>query len=185
MVTETVKTATDTAKSVDATMPVPGAVLAKPVLESTRAFAPAPNSPGAMVPVTAKAKQIEQHVKTTMERAMTTAEELLTFGQANIEAFVKSSQIWATGLQDLGKTVADSAQAQIEHTVSTFKALAGVKSLREAAELQSTLARTAFEKAVADSGKLTDASLKLAEQALAPITARMTVAAERFGRPVA
>ena len=114
---------------------------------------------------------------------MTTAEEMMTFGQGNVEALVKSGQIWATGLQDLGKTVADSAQAQIEHTMSTFKALAAVKSLREAAELQSNLARTAFEKAVADGGKITDASLKLAEQALAPITARMTVAAERFGRP--
>ncbi len=183
-VTETTKSV---AKSVDAAAPAPSAMMPKLDPEiPVKVPAPATsNQTRTLVPAPVKAgtKQVEQHIKTTMERAMTTAEELMTFGQGNVEAFVKSSQIWASGLQDLGKTVADSAQAQIEQTVSTFKALASVKSLREAAELQSTLARTAFEKAVADSGKITDASLKLAEQALAPITARMSVAAERFSRP--
>jgi len=124
----------------------------------------------------------EPTTKTTMERMMTTAEDLVAFGQGNIEAFVKAGQIWAAGLQDLGKTVAESAQAQMEQSVSAFKALSTVKSLREAMDLQSTHARAALEKAVSDSGKLTDASMKLAEQAMAPLTARMTIAAERFGR---
>jgi hypothetical protein len=35
---------------------------------------------------------------------------------------------------------------------------------------------------IAETGKLTDASMKLAEQALAPITARVTLATEKFSR---
>jgi phasin family protein len=66
--------------------------------------------------------------------------------------------------------------------MSTWKALAGVKSLKEAIDLQSNLARASMESAVAHSGKFTDASLKLAEQTLAPITARVTLAVEKFGR---
>ena len=38
------------------------------------------------------------------------------------------------------------------------------------------------EEAVAESNKLTDASIKLTEQTLAPITARVTVAVETFGK---
>jgi phasin family protein len=133
-------------------------------------------------PVSRAVESVRTTATTTMERAMTTAEDFMAFGQGNIEALVKAGQIWAAGLQDIGKTVADSAQAQIEQNVSAFKALTGVKSLREAVDLQSTHARAALEKVVADSGKLTDASMKLAEQALAPITARMSIAAERFGR---
>lgn len=119
-----------------------------------------------------------------MEKAMKTAEEMVTFGQGNLEALVKSSQIWAAGVQDLGKQVAASAQAQVDQTMATLKALAGVKSLKDALDLQSTLARSSVEKAVAETSKLTDASLKLAEQTLAPITARLSLAAERFVRPV-
>jgi len=115
---------------------------------------------------------------------MKTAEDLVTFSQGNLEAYVKAGQIWAAGVQDLGKQVAATAQAQLDQTVATFKALAGVKSFKEAVDLQSTLARSTVEKAVADTGKLTDASLKLAEQTLAPITARVTLAVEKFGRPV-
>jgi hypothetical protein len=33
-----------------------------------------------------------------------------------------------------------------------------------------------------ESNKLTDATVKLAEQAIAPLTARMTLAAETFGK---
>jgi phasin family protein len=117
-----------------------------------------------------------------MEKAMKTAEDLVSFGQGNIEAFTKAGQIWAAGVQELGKQVAATAQAQMDQSVATFKALAGVKSFKEAIDLHSSLARSSVEKAVAETGKLTDASLKLAEQAMAPLTARVTLAVEKFGR---
>lgn len=128
--------------------------------------------------------QASSEVKAKMEKAMKTAEEMVSFGQGNVEALVKSGQIWAAGVQDISKQVAASAQAQVDYTVATMKALAGVKSFKEAIDLQSSLARSSLEKVVAETGKLTDASLKLAEQTLAPLTARVTLAMEKFGRPV-
>ena len=121
-----------------------------------------------------------KHTETIMTK---TAEDLVSFGQGNVEAFTKAGQIWAAGVQEIGKQVAATAQAQMDQTVATLKALAGVKSFKEAVDLQSTLARSTVEKAVADTGKLTDASLKLAEQTFAPLTARVTLAVEKFGRP--
>jgi phasin family protein len=120
--------------------------------------------------------------KTTMENAMKSTEEFVSFGQGNVEAMMKSSQIWATGLQDLSKHFAATAQASMDETMATVKALSSVKSLKEAMEIQSSIAKTAMEKMMAESGKLTDASMKLAEQAIAPLTARVTLAAEKFGR---
>jgi phasin family protein len=119
-------------------------------------------------------------MKEGMEKAMKTAEEFVAFGQGNLEAFVKSGQIWAAGVQDLQKQVAATAQASFEESLATFKAIAAAKSLKEAFDLQATLARSAVEKTLAESGKLTDASLKLTEQTLAPITARVTLAVEKF-----
>lgn len=121
-------------------------------------------------------------MKEGMEKAMKTAEELVAFSQGNIEAMMKSSQIWAAGMQSLSKQVAATAQASFEETMSTFKAMTSVKSLKDAMDLQASFARSALEKTMTESGKLTDASFKLTEQALAPITARMTLAVEKFAK---
>jgi hypothetical protein len=42
---------------------------------------------------------------------------------------VKSSQIVAAGLQDLGKMMATSAQTSMSDAMSTFRALTSVRSL--------------------------------------------------------
>ena len=99
-----------------------------------------------------------------------------------MEAFNQAGHIWTAGVQDLSKTFAAPAQAQMDATMTSFKALATVKSLKDAVELQSAMARTSVEAAVTEASKMTDASMKLAEQAIAPITARVTLAVEKFGR---
>jgi phasin family protein len=127
-------------------------------------------------------EQTQAKLKEGMEKAMKTAEQLVTFSQGNIEALTKSTQIWATGVQDLSKQFAATAQASFEETMGVFKSFGTVKSLKEAIDLQSNLARSALEKAMTESGKLTDASLKLTEQTLAPITARVNLAVEKFSK---
>ena len=129
-------------------------------------------------------EQTQAKVKESMAKAMKTAEEVVAFGQGNIEAYIKSSQILAAGMQEMQKKFAASAQISFEETVSTMKALTSCKSLKDAFELQAGLARTAMERTISESGKLTDASFKLTEQALAPITARVTLAVEKFAKPV-
>ena len=104
----------------------------------------------------------QEKVKEGMEKAMKTAEELMAFSQ--------------------GKQMAATAQASFDETMSTFKALTSAKSLKDAFDLQATLARTTLEKTLAESGKLTDASMKLTEQTLAPLTARVTLAMEKFAK---
>lgn len=117
-----------------------------------------------------------------MKTMMKSTEDLVAFGQANLEAFVKSGQIWSAGVQELTKQIATSAKASFDESVSTFKAISTAKSVKEAIDLQSTFAKSALEKAMVESNKLTDASIKLTEQTLAPITARVTVAVETFGK---
>jgi phasin family protein len=116
--------------------------------------------------------------------AMKKSEELVKFGQGNIEALTKSSQIWAAGVQDLSKQAAASFQASFQETMGAFKTLATVKSLKQAIDLQSGFARTAMEKAIAETNRLTQASLKLTEEALAPLTTRVKLGGEAFGKTV-
>lgn len=111
---------------------------------------------------------------------MKTTEQFITFGQGNVEALVKTSQIVATGLQDLSKQIAANAQATVDETLSTMRAMSSVRSIKEAMELQATLARSTFEKAVSQTGQITETSFKLAEQAMGPIAHRVTLAVESF-----
>jgi phasin family protein len=131
---------------------------------------------------TAGFEATQAKMKQGVEKAMKTAEELIAFSQGNMEAIVKSGQIWATGVQSLTKHMADAAKATMDESMAAFKAMTGVKSLKDAIDLQTSFARSALEKSLAESGKLTDASFKLTEQALAPITARVSVAVEKFAK---
>jgi phasin family protein len=120
--------------------------------------------------------------KEGVTKTMKTAEDVVAFGQGNLEAVIKSGQIWSTGWQDLSKQMASSMQASYEDAMTAFKAMTTVKSLKEAVDLQVGLARSTLEKSVAETSKYTDASMKLAEQAIAPISGRMTLAVENFSK---
>ncbi len=111
---------------------------------------------------------------------MKTAQDFMAFNNGNVEAMVKSGQIMATGFQDMTKLMAAAAQATMDETMATFRALTGVRSIKEAVDLQTSLARSMMEKAVSQSGQVAETSLKVAEQAMAPVANRITVAAESF-----
>ena len=119
-------------------------------------------------------------IKENMQKATKTAEQMMAFGQGNMEAMVKASQIYVTGVQDISKHFAASSKASLEEAVAFTKSLMGVKSVTEAIDLQTGFTRSSIEKAVSETNKLTDASVKLAEQTIAPITARITLAVEPF-----
>lgn len=162
--TETIDTASDvTAKGFESTM----AAVKEGIEKATKGF-----------------ETSQARLKENMEKAMKSSEELMAFSQANMEAFVKASKIWAAGLQDIGKDVAASNKSSIEDSVAFTRSLFGVKSVKEALDLQSSYARSSIEKAVTETNRVTDASVKLAEQAMAPLTARMTIAVEKFGKLV-
>ena len=131
---------------------------------------------------TASMEQAQSTMRDSVERAIKSTADMFSFAQGNFEAMSRCGQILATGLQEMTQTVTASSKASMEDTLHTIKAMGSVKSVKEAMELQASLVRSTMEKAVSQSSKLTDSSMKLSEQALAPITARLSMAAETFGR---
>ena len=112
---------------------------------------------------------------------MKTTEQIVSFGQGNVEAMVKSSQILAAGMQDLTKQIAATTQASFNEAMGTFRALTTARSIKDAMELQTTLTRSAIETTIRQTNQVTEASIKITEQAMAPIAQRVTVAAGTFG----
>jgi phasin family protein len=139
---------------------------------------------GAVQARVAMEKNMDQMTKGA-ESIFKAAEEAAEFGRGNVEAFTKAAQTWASGSQDLARQFMALAQGLTDHAMEGAKALSGVKSVNEAAELQAKFAKAALEKMVAEGTKLQEASVKLAESALAPVNARMTVAMEKIAKPLA
>lgn len=116
------------------------------------------------------------------ETMLKAAEEAAAFGRGNVEAFTKSAQAYVSGVQDLSRQTMAMVQGLTEQALENAKALSGVRSLKEAAEIQANLTRAAFERTVSEATKLQETALKVAEQSFAPLSARVTVAAEKMGR---
>jgi phasin family protein len=140
---------------------------------------------GAAQPNTAlENTKMDQMTKTT-EGFYKGTEDAVEFSRGNVEAFTKATQTYITGLQDLSRQAFAMMQGMSEQSVANAKAFSGVKSLKEAAELQTGFAKSTLEKSVAETTKLNEAAFKLAEQAVAPLAARWTLAMEKMTKPVA
>lgn len=111
---------------------------------------------------------------------MKTTEQLVSFSQGNMEAMMKSSHILAAGMQDLTRHIAATTQASMDEALNSFRAMAGARSIKDAMELHAALTRSAMEAAVRQTTQVADASIKVAEQAMAPIAQRVTLAAGTF-----
>ena len=127
-------------------------------------------------------EQAQTTAREGVQKAMRTAEEMFAFGQGNLEAVTRAGQILATGMQGMGQSVAATARASAEEMINATKAMAGVKSFKEAMALQAGLFRSMLERAVTQTSQMTDSSMKLSEQVMAPITARIAMASEKFGQ---
>jgi phasin family protein len=117
-----------------------------------------------------------------MNTMIKSTEDFVALGQANIEALVKSGQIWTAGVQELMKQFAETAKASFDESVATLRAISSAKTVTEAMNLQSKFVTSVAGRALGESNKLVDASMKLAEQTLAPITARVTSTVEMFDK---
>jgi phasin family protein len=117
-----------------------------------------------------------------MNTMIKSTEDFVALGQANMEALVKSGQIWTAGVQELMTQFAETAKASFDESVAALTAISSAKSVTEAMDVQSKFATSVAGRALAESNKLVDASIKLTEKTLAPITARVTSAVKTFDK---
>lgn len=105
--------------------------------------------------------------------------EAVAFQQGTWQAYAEAGQIWASGSQELFRQWTASSQHAMHESLTNMRALMGVRTPKEAIELQGNLVRTAAVWAVSESAKLAHAGIELAEKAAAPLTARAVKAAEK------
>ncbi|MBA4162261.1 MAG: hypothetical protein C0515_09350 [Novosphingobium sp.] len=132
---------------------------------------------------TAKLKEVateaQTRAKDAFEKGQTYAAEGVEFTKGNVEALVESGKILAAGLQDMGKEYVAEGKTALETVTADVKELAQVKSPADFFKLQGEILRRNFDAAVASTSKHSEMALKLANDAFAPISTRVSLAVEK------
>jgi phasin family protein len=115
-----------------------------------------------------------------VRRSQQTAEEMTEIAKANIEALTEAGRIAATGVRTLGQEALASGRDGFEQASASLKTLADAKSPTEFFQIQSELARASFDRVVAEGSKFTEQLVKLAGEAVQPLSNRATINAERI-----
>lgn len=107
-------------------------------------------------------------------------EAVVAFHKGNFDAFVQANTLLAKGAQEISKEFFAQAQAQLQSAATAGQAVLKAKNLQDAVSLNVETAKAHYETFVATSTKLGELSVKVATEALAPVTARLNVAVATF-----
>ena len=109
-------------------------------------------------------------------------ENVAEFGKQNMEAVVASSTAWGKGVEGMSKAWMDFLRKSAEENVSATKSIMAAKSVKEAVDLQSSYAKSAYEACVAEGNSLSEMGVKLANDAAAPITERFNATVAKLNK---
>jgi hypothetical protein len=132
--------------------------------------------------VKSAAAAMQEKLTENMHKATETARTMFEFQKGAMQTMLASGKIYSEGLQSLATHAAAVNKLQFDETMAALRTLAGTRSVTEAMRLQTELARTTATRAMTESTKLVKDYVKLAEQAVAPLTAKVHEAAEKFAK---
>ncbi|MFC3173007.1 phasin family protein [Novosphingobium bradum] len=125
---------------------------------------------------------LQGKAKAAIEKNTAALGDASEFAKGNVEAVVASGKILSAGLQDLGATLVAETRGAFEGLTADAKELAAAKSPTEFFQLQSAFVRKQFDGLVAQASKNTEAFLKLANETVAPLSSRVTIAVEKVSK---
>jgi len=105
-------------------------------------------------------------------------EGLTAFGQENVDAIVKSSEIAAKAAEGIGTEISAYSKKAFEDGVAAAQEFAAAKTMTELFEKQTSYAQTAFEGFVSQATKMNEIYVAAAKDITAPLGARVSAATE-------
>lgn len=127
----------------------------------------------------------QEQVEKASEVIFKRYDDVADLGQDNVDAYVRSTTAFSKGFETLSNQLMSMVQGALEANMATTKALFEAKTLRELIDLQTEFSRSSFDNAVAESAKLTEMSMALANEAIEPIQVSMNATVEKFMKPIA
>ncbi len=127
----------------------------------------------------------EEGMEKACSAAVQSFDDWKALGQENVEAMITAGTVFSDGAEKLGAELVSYSRDSLKSNVSMTKALIGCRNLMEMVELQTSYAKDSFDSLVAESRKLTDMGLAVANDMAAPLNACASKAAKKMLQPLA
>jgi phasin family protein len=105
-------------------------------------------------------------------------DEIIEFHRANMEALIQSNTRLANGFQALSRDFLSEVQEGLDESASKARTALSAPSMKEVFEIAVDNSLSGYQKLATSSAKLTQQSWKVLSDAIEPVTARMTDAAD-------
>ena len=92
---------------------------------------------------------------------------------------------WSKGFEAIGKELYAFGQESVEVSVETGKTVMTCKTVNDLMELQNDVTKKSYDKAVGEITKISEMSVKTANEAIKPIQASLTGTFEKLSKPIA
>jgi phasin family protein len=111
-------------------------------------------------------------------------EEMMAASQDMSKTMSDTTGALSKAFEDMGKMAIGYAQQAIESNVSATKALVGCKNPKEALDVQADWAKTSLDSCLVESNRMSDMSMKLANDAFEPLQKRANETVSRLFKAV-
>ena len=134
----------------------------------------------------ASTKSYDQAISMTKEQVEKASEvffksydEATALNKDSVDAVVKAGEVLTKGAETFGKAYYEIAQASAEASVEATKALMGAKTAKECVEIQAEFARTSLDNFLSESTRLSEVSVKVANEAFEPLQKQLNTSFEK------
>ncbi len=97
-------------------------------------------------------------------------EDINTAVSNYVSAVTKSTAALWQGIEEISRSVGGLSQENFTRCVSAYTSLASAKSPQEAMNTQAEFVKESFDNAVANSSKVSELSVRVAKDAISPLT---------------
>lgn len=115
-----------------------------------------------------------------IDKSVASMGEMNAHGKKNLDALVESAAVAQKGAEALSQQAMGFAKASWEDGVAASKDLSGARSVQEFFELQTTWAKKAMERYVAELSKTNEIVTTTVKDSFKPINERVTASVETF-----
>lgn len=100
--------------------------------------------------------------------------DLTQMGKFNVESTLKASAALTKGAEEIGQAWTALAKRLVDIQMSSLQTILGARNIKDVVEAHADLTKTHFQTAISEGQKISELTLKVAHQAIQPLSARAT-----------
>lgn len=109
--------------------------------------------------------------------------DIAAIGRDNLAAMARANAAFVKGVEEIGQEFSGYAQRSLANGMDMARALVGVRTVSDLVALNRTIAQTTIETALANSARLSEIGIRVANETLGPINECIALTFGRRGRP--